>query len=146
MIHPSIKVSLGVKSDTSDAEFLEYWTKLTSKVIKPCWELKYCPYGVLVEQFPLLPQGRDGAIRHNEYIKSCLKKGMLGVEPNVKPMTEKIRKFFEHSVAVFDPKKYPEEIPAEIYKWSCSIFGHICPVVFSAENVAEKPRSLESVT
>jgi HNH endonuclease len=30
------------------------WTKTRNKTIcKPCWELNYCPYGPLVEQFPL---------------------------------------------------------------------------------------------
>ena len=137
MIHPSIKTSLGFQADMSDADFLEKWKKLTSTARKPCWDLKYCPYGPLVEQFPLLPPGRNGATFHNEYLKSCLKKGTIGVEPDIKPMTEKTRKLFEHSVANFDPNNYPEETPAEISQWSCSIFGHICPVVFSAENVAE---------
>lgn len=63
---------------------------------------------------------------------------MLGVEPNVKPMGEKQRPFFEREVAEFDPNNHPEEIPEEISKWSCQIFGHICPVVFSAEHVAEE--------
>jgi hypothetical protein len=26
---------------------------------KPCWTLKYCPYGPLVEEFPLLEQAND---------------------------------------------------------------------------------------
>jgi hypothetical protein len=29
------------------------WKKRVKAVCKPCWELKYCPYGPLVEQFPL---------------------------------------------------------------------------------------------
>lgn len=29
------------------------WDKRIKRVCKPCWELKYCPYGPLVEQFPL---------------------------------------------------------------------------------------------
>lgn len=29
------------------------WTKRVKAVCKPCWELKYCPYGPLVETFPL---------------------------------------------------------------------------------------------
>ena len=140
MIHPSIKESLGFKPDTADPEFLEKWRKFTTDARKPCWDLKYCPYGPLVEQFPLLPSRRAGAIQHIEYIKSCLEKGMLGVEPNTKPMTEKSRNFFEKEVAEFDPDKHPDEIPSEIEDWSCTIFGHICPVVFSAENVAEEPK------
>ena len=36
----------------------EKWKDRSSKeyikaICKPCWELKYCPYGVLVENFPL---------------------------------------------------------------------------------------------
>jgi hypothetical protein len=29
------------------------WESRIKAVCKPCWELKYCPYGPLVEQFPL---------------------------------------------------------------------------------------------
>ena len=29
------------------------WDRRVKAVCKPCWELKYCPYGPLVEQFPL---------------------------------------------------------------------------------------------
>ena len=29
------------------------WKRRINHVCKPCWELKYCPYGVLVEQFPV---------------------------------------------------------------------------------------------
>jgi hypothetical protein len=29
------------------------WEKRVKAVCKPCWEIKYCPYGPLVEQFPI---------------------------------------------------------------------------------------------
>lgn len=29
------------------------WDKRVKAVCKPCWEIKYCPYGPLVEEFPL---------------------------------------------------------------------------------------------
>lgn len=29
------------------------WEKRVKAVCKPCWEIKYCPYGPLVEEFPL---------------------------------------------------------------------------------------------
>lgn len=29
------------------------WTRRAKAVCKPCWEIKYCPYGPIVEQFPL---------------------------------------------------------------------------------------------
>src|ERR1700687_6218253 len=40
---------------------------------KPCWELKYCPYGPLVEQFPLPRIIRADAVQHNEFLKQQLK-------------------------------------------------------------------------
>ena len=138
MIHPSIKQSLGFEASEEDLEFLEKWKELTSNKSKPCWVLKYCPYGELVEQFPLLPVIRDEATRHYEYVKACLEKGVTGVGPDVKPINEKMRKLFEREVSGFDPDNYPEEIPSEIIEWRCQIFGHICPVVFSAEDVTEE--------
>ncbi len=29
------------------------WKKRVKAVCKPCWEIKYCPYGPLIEEFPL---------------------------------------------------------------------------------------------
>lgn len=29
------------------------WKKRAKAVCKPCWEIKYCPYGPLIEEFPL---------------------------------------------------------------------------------------------
>lgn len=35
------------------------WEKRVKAVCKPCWEIKYCPYGPLVEQFPLQEDRND---------------------------------------------------------------------------------------
>jgi hypothetical protein len=35
------------------------WTKKAKAVCKPCWEIKYCPYGPLVEEFPIAKEGDD---------------------------------------------------------------------------------------
>ncbi len=35
------------------------WEKRIKAVCKPCWELKYCPYGPLVEEFPLESEVSD---------------------------------------------------------------------------------------
>jgi len=37
------------------------WQRRIKAVCKPCWEIKYCPYGVLIEDFPL----------HTDTSKSC---------------------------------------------------------------------------
>lgn len=39
------------------------WAKRVKAVCKPCWELKYCPYGPLVEEFPLKEETDDQSCR-----------------------------------------------------------------------------------
>ena len=39
------------------------WSARVKAVCKPCWELKYCPYGPLVEEFPLKEEGDDRSCR-----------------------------------------------------------------------------------
>jgi hypothetical protein len=91
-IHPLIKEALGYAKDDTDAEVLRDWRARLRRVCKPCWELKYCPYGPLVEQAPLLPPERAGAIEHNEYLKDCLASGQMG---EVQRVTKEERAFLE---------------------------------------------------
>ncbi len=134
MIHLKIKELLGFNSSDSDETILKKWRERVLNRRKPCWDLKYCPYGELVEQFPLLPPSKNYAITHNEYLKKCLASGIS----NGKELDEKHRMFFKESISEFNPDDYPEENPPEIEDWTCEIFGHICPVVYSAENFAEE--------
>lgn len=39
------------------------WKRRVKAVCKPCWELKYCPYGILVEDFPLKAKSDDYSCR-----------------------------------------------------------------------------------
>jgi hypothetical protein len=39
------------------------WTNKPKAVCKPCWEIKYCPYGPLVEDFPLLEVSDEKSCR-----------------------------------------------------------------------------------
>ena len=77
-LHPSLKKTLGYAEEITDKEFLKDWKHRTSQVCKPCWELKYCPYGPFVEQSPILPSLRKDAIEHNQYLLNCLESGMTG--------------------------------------------------------------------
>ena len=95
---------------------------------KPCWELKYCPYGPLVEQFPLPRTTRQDAVSHNEFLKEQLK--ARAYDP------QRTREF-SADVKNFNPQSYPEEIPEEEAFMSCHIFGHFCPVFFMAEPFTE---------
>lgn len=81
-MHKSIKKILGYKLNVSDEKILSDWKKRTSELCNPCWELKYCSYGPVVEDFPLLPPIRLGAIKHNNYLKECLKTNKLGSGEN----------------------------------------------------------------
>lgn len=65
-IHSSIKKTLGFDENMPDKEFKKAWKRKSSSVCKPCWELKYCPYGPFVEQSPLLPSLKNEAIEKNE--------------------------------------------------------------------------------
>lgn len=77
-IHPSIKEALGYDRDESDEAVLKDWKERKTRVCKPCWELKYCPYGPLVEQSPCIPPLVDGIAEHIEYFKKCLDTNAVG--------------------------------------------------------------------
>jgi hypothetical protein len=91
-IHLSIRNALGYEHSASDDEVYADWKERKSRVCKPCWELKYCPYGPLVEQSPTLPSLKDGSEQHNAYLEECLKTGLVGT---VSPLTLEKRKRYE---------------------------------------------------
>lgn len=39
------------------------WRKRVKAVCKPCWEIKYCPFGPLVETFPIAPTSSEKSCR-----------------------------------------------------------------------------------
>jgi hypothetical protein len=129
-ISPGIKGVLGFSPDTDDEIVHKWWERRTKNVCKPCWELKYCPYGNLVEQFPLSPSPvtREEAIELNELTKAELAKDDLD---------EETRKTFEGLVNSFNPNDYPEQISKEEREARCSVFGHLCPVFFVNEPFTE---------
>ena len=112
--------------------------QLAKRICKPCWELKYCPYGPLVEEFPLPPAPRTDAIKHNEHLKKILKEGKL---PDGETLDEQRRKWFEEWVGMFDPEEHPVKIEQVIQYMSCSEFGHLCPAFFVSEGFTETKES-----
>ncbi len=87
-VHSSIKIALGYDPNLADQEVLQDWNERKRRVCKPCWELKYCPYGPLVEQSPVIPPLRSGLIEQNAYFRKCLETDMVG---DVRTLTEEIR-------------------------------------------------------
>jgi HNH endonuclease len=125
---PHIKALLGFAPNAPDTTVRKEWNRRTKNVCKPCWELKYCPYGSLVEMFPLLPPTREDAIHHNEFLKKQLADGAYDKQRT---------KMFTKEVREFDPGDYPIKHDPKDLEKSCSVFGHICPVFFVSEPFTE---------
>lgn len=133
-IYKSIKKSLGYGLRISDEKVLSDWKKRIVNLCKPCWELKYCPYGPVVEDFPIITLIRKEAIDHNNYLKKCIRTGKLdsGEELDIKR-----EKWFKEQVNNFNVEDYPLNIPRVFLEASCRVFGHMCPVFFVAEPLTE---------
>tara|TARA_R110002020_G_scaffold134530_37_gene300489 strand:- start:2346 stop:3068 length:723 start_codon:yes stop_codon:yes gene_type:complete len=54
-----------------------------------------------------------------------------------RPIEPARREMFQEMIADFDPDNHPESIPSIFRDGECSIFGHICPVFFTAEIATE---------
>ena len=90
------------------------YNKLPKSVpCKPCWELKYCPYGPLVEFFPLF--------------------GCDPQSPTVWP-DNRVMEYVSDDTHEFLKKCDPSVL-------SCNVFGHVCPVFMMAEPFTETKRS-----
>ena len=133
-MHKSIRKTLGYGSLVSEKEIIKDWKKRTFNLCKPCWELEYCPYGPIVEDFPLIPPTRKDSVEHNDYIKKCLETNTLG---DGSKLDSKRKEWFEKETSSFNPNDYPESIPLILLEASCQVFGHVCPVFFSAEPLTE---------
>jgi hypothetical protein len=102
-------------------------------VCKPCWELKYCPYGHLVEYFPLIHDEDDFPISeikasYNHWITAILT-GELENEEDVFNAIEKI--------LCLEPTRWQWINRYRTEELRCIAFGHICPVFFTAEPFTE---------
>jgi len=128
MVNPYIKVLLGFDPKTSDKIVKREWNKRIRSICKPCWELKYCPYGPLVEDFPLLGPTRQEAIQHNNFLIERLKKGAYKGKKKI---------MFEKEVQKFNPNDYPIRHSKSDLEKECSVFGHLCPVFFVNEPFTE---------
>ena len=105
-------------------------------ICKPCWELKFCPYGPLVEDFPLPGIRKSDAIKHIEYIKECVKRNKLGTDYKT-DLDECRRKIFMDEIAKFNEDDF-EDGPFELEEeMSCREFGHLCPAYFVSEPFTE---------
>lgn len=107
-----------------------------NNICKPCWELKYCPYGPLVEDFPLPPLLLSEHRDHLNYLKGCLDAGAMGIDHNI-PMDEEHKKIFEEDISNYDESYCVEKLSRFEEEASCKEFGHLCPAYFVSEPFTE---------
>lgn len=107
--------------------------RLKHLVCKPCWELKYCPYGGLVEFFPLINEANPTPLAQvARSYKSWLSAAMEGRLKTKARVYEAIEK-----ILCLEPKRLAWISQYRTEELQCSVFGHICPVFFTAEPFTE---------
>ena len=102
-------------------------------VCKPCWELKYCPYGPLVEYYPFAGGDMTQAevqARYDEVLSS-LAEGKSKTEDDI---WDDVR-----LLHFMRPEMWEELQQYEPEDVSCKIFGHVCPV-FSLQSGATETK------
>lgn len=100
-------------------------------VCKPCWELKYCPYGPLVEYFPGPGGGwtvEEAERQHKEALATLLG-GKLESEDDVWDAIGALHYTRPH---LFEALESYESEDVQ-----CKIFGHSCPVFFTQSGATE---------
>jgi hypothetical protein len=105
--------------------------RLKHVVCKPCWELKYCPYGPLVEFFPIPDD--DPALRD---VRSAYRSWITAIRSGSVKTFREINRAVE-AILALEPTRWKWVNQYQTVELCCSVFGHICPVFFSAEPFTE---------
>lgn len=119
------------------SEWINNEVPLWRNVVKPCKLCGFCPYGQLVEEYPLPALTRAYMIEHNEYMKKALAEGVFDEENKKDGLPLMTRADAEEEIAAFNPEDYPEEPDEQMEKMSCEVFGHCCPVFYQMELFTE---------
>ena len=122
-ISQRLKEFMGFTDKDSDQEINKSLKERLTLVCKPCWELKYCPYGPLVEGFPLPPLTRKQHEEHNRYLKNCSESGTMGVGNHKMPLTEEKRNNLDFYMSDKFSLKHKERAHRHLM---------MCPFVFAS--------------
>lgn len=119
---------------TSDGYWVNNEVIAFKNAIKPCKFCGFCPYGQLVEDFPLPDISQSEAIKHNNYMVDALAKGVFDKpDPDYPLLMTRDQAIAE--IENFNPEDYP--VNPIVDKMACKVFGHRCPVYYHAELLAE---------
>ena len=106
--------------------------RLKHIVCKPCWELKYCPYGPLVEFFPVICEDGLTFSQVKKSYKSWLNAVLSGELKDENEVFQAVE-----AILYLQPDRWKWISQFRTEELSCTIYGHICPVFFSAEPFTE---------
>jgi len=101
------------------------------QVCKPCWELHYCPYGVLVEEFPLDPDNRPLAD-----VEAKFSQVLNGIANGEYKTREEISQAIE-LLLYHVPEHWQRFDGYDTSELQCNVFGHMCPVFFVGSGATE---------
>lgn len=102
-------------------------------VCKPCWELKYCPYGHIVEHFPLYHSSDelknfDTTERYSEVMREIAEK--TSITPEEIHDYSRLLSILDPAANSYISQFAPEDV-------ACRIFGHTCPVFLAQSGATE---------
>jgi hypothetical protein len=101
---------------------------------KPCWELKYCPYGWLVELSPF--PAEQGVPDYIEPLFNEVEKDLAEGKVEAKYVfSEAVRLMHLMPSTWVETSGYSEE------DVGCKIFGHVCPVFWAVSGATETTES-----
>jgi len=100
-------------------------------VCKPCWELKYCPYGPYVEHFPLSPGTADVSDVRKRYkaLLARFARGEFKKEADILFAIDHLEYLW--------PERWEALAGYDTTEIECRVFGHVCPVFFNKEPFTE---------
>lgn len=100
-------------------------------VCKPCWELKYCPYGYMVEWFPLTSL-ETNMEEIKELYSECLENFTSGNLKTEQDVWDEIDRLMYLS-----PSNHEYLMQFEPRDINCEIYGHTCPVFINQNGATE---------
>lgn len=129
-LHPLMKLHSGFSPDTPDEQVREYWFEIfPAEIEKPCGILLWCPYGPLVEDFPLHPEAEAYAVKHGKYVRwDPTPHGQRPDGSRYPGRWEECGPEDDGAQPDLDYATGKIEEPR-----SCAVFGHECPVFHVAE-------------
>jgi len=98
---------------------------------KPCWTLRFCPYGPMVEMFPI-PESRSRPREIQARFDALVAELGAG---KYKTSSEIWQAF--HRLSYFNPRWWKMMEGHRRADLRCEVFGHVCPALFLSEAVEE---------